>query len=40
VIEFLGTLDTADNVTIEASGNDAATVFRCGETFAVIMPMA
>ena len=40
VIEFLSTLDTADNVTIEASGNDAATVFRCGETFAVIMPMA
>ena len=40
VIEFLGTLDTADNVTIEAAGNDAATVFRCGETFAVIMPMA
>ena len=40
VIEFLSTLDSADNVTIEASGNDAATVFRCGETFAVIMPMA
>lgn len=40
VIEFLGTLDSADNVTIEAAGNDAATVFRCGETFAVIMPMA
>ena len=40
VIEFLSTLDTADNVTIEAAGNDAATVFRCGETFAVIMPMA
>jgi len=40
VIEFLGTLDTADNVTIEAADNDAATVFRCGETFAVIMPMA
>ena len=39
-IEFLSTLDTADNVTIEAAGNDAATVFRCGETFAVIMPMA
>ena len=40
VIEFLSTLDSADNVTIEAAGNDAATVFRCGETFAVIMPMA
>lgn len=40
VIEFLSTLDTADNVTIEATGSDAATVFRCGETFAVIMPMA
>ena len=40
VIEFLSTLDSADNVTIEASGNDAATVFRCGETFAVIMPIA
>jgi DNA polymerase III sliding clamp (beta) subunit (PCNA family) len=39
VIEFLSTLDSADNVTIEAAGNDAATVFRCGETFAVIMPM-
>jgi len=40
VIEFLSTLDSADNVTIEAAGNDAATVFRSGETFAVIMPMA
>ena len=40
VIEFLSTLDSADNVTIEAAGPDAATVFRCGETFAVIMPMA
>ena len=40
VIEFLSTLDSSANVTIEADGNDAATVFRCGETFAVIMPMA
>ena len=40
VIEFLSTLDSSANVTIEAAGNDAATVFRCGETFAVIMPMA
>ena len=40
VIEFLSTLDSSANVTIEASGNDAKTVFRCGETFAVIMPMA
>ena len=39
VIEFLSTLDSSANVTIEAAGNDAATVFRCGETFAVIMPM-
>ena len=40
VIEFLSTLDVSDTVTIEATGSDAATVFRCGETFAVIMPMA
>jgi len=40
VIEFLSTLDSSDNVTIEAAGPDAATVFRCGESFAVIMPMA
>lgn len=39
VVEFLSTLDTSDTVTIEAVGTDAATVFRCGETFAVIMPM-
>lgn len=40
VIEFLSTLDGSDTVTIEAADSDAATVFRCGETFAVIMPMA
>ena len=40
VIEFLSTLDSSANVTIEAAGNDAATIFQCGETFAVIMPMA
>ena len=40
VIQFLSTLDVSANVTIEAADSDAKTVFRCGETFAVIMPMA
>ena len=39
VIQFLSTLDGSANVTIEAADSDAKTVFRCGETFAVIMPM-
>ena len=40
VVQFLSTLDGSANVTIEAADSDAKTVFRCGETFAVIMPMA
>ena len=40
VIQFLSTLDGSANVTIEAADSDDKTVFRCGETFAVIMPMA
>jgi len=39
VIKFLETLDASATLTIEAAGSDDKTVFRCGETFAVIMPM-
>ena len=40
VIKFLETLDASATVTIEATSHESASVFRCGETFAVIMPMA